>query len=109
MGWSIFFHDFFSFFSDCLSLSPPTPPTTVVSQSVLRDVVAAIPWHSWFEDFQPLTMGRSQEGRNHRGRIIVSHPHGMLTMGVLCGVHLVPGSQTVMCVAPLLFYVPIIG
>lgn len=65
----------------------------------LRTSMSSIPWHEWF----PCNQLSFESG------VIAVHPHGVLCCGALVGVHLVPGSRTCMCIAPIVFYVPIIG
>lgn len=66
----------------------------------LRRWISQIPWHKWFPCQQLCFSGQ---------RIITVHPHGILCCGAVAGIHLVPNSTTLLCVAPILFYVPIIG
>ena len=76
-------------------------PAVFKKNHPLRQLLAAVQWHSWFsavpvvEDF-----GSS---------IACCHPHGLLSLGTLSMLHFVPGSRTVLAVAPVLFYIPIIG
>lgn len=65
-----------------------------------RTWISRIPWHEWF----PCNRLHFEEQC-----IVTVHPHGILCCGAVVGVHLVPGSNTVLCVAPILFYVPVIG
>lgn len=65
----------------------------------LRRFISKIPWHEWF----PCNQLKIDSG------IIAAHPHGILCCGTLAGIHFVPGSRTCMCIAPIVFYVPIIG
>ena len=65
-----------------------------------RKWMSRIPWHEWF----PCNQLYFDEQC-----IVTVHPHGILCCGAVVGVHLVPGSKTVLCVAPILFYVPVIG
>ena len=41
--------------------------------------------------------------------IYAAYPHGILSLGPLVNLHFVPNSNTVFCIAPLLFYIPILG
>mgnify|MGYP006073350483 FL=1 len=41
--------------------------------------------------------------------VVAVHPHGLLCCGALVGLHFVPGSTTIICVAPALFYIPVLG
>lgn len=59
-----------------------------------------IPWHEWFPCNQ-LTF--------ETPAVVGVHPHGLLCCGAVAGIHLVPGARTVLAVAPILFYVPVIG
>ena len=65
----------------------------------LRTFMSSIPWHEWF----PCNQLSFESG------VVAIHPHGVLCCGALAGVHFVPGSKTCMCIAPIVFYVPIIG
>lgn len=72
----------------------------IVPRHFVRRWLARIPWHQWF----PCTPLHFQ------GPAVVSvHPHGLLCCGALAGIHLVPESTSVLAVAPILFYVPVIG
>ena len=65
----------------------------------LRNLLSSIPWHEWF----PCNQLSFDKG------IVAVHPHGVLCCGALAGVHFVPKSKTCMCIAPIVFYVPVIG
>ena len=65
----------------------------------IRRIVSDIPWNEWF----PCNTLHFEEG------VIASGPHGILCCGTLAGIHFVRGSKTCMCIAPIVFYVPIIG
>ncbi len=65
----------------------------------IRKIMSDIPWHEWF----PCNQLRFENG------LVAVHPHGVLCCGALAGIHFVPGSKTCMCIAPIVFYVPIIG
>lgn len=66
----------------------------------IRRFMSTIPWHQWF----PCNCLEIPETS-----VVAVHPHGLLCCGALAGIHFVPGSRTVFCVAPLLFYIPILG
>jgi len=70
-----------------------------ISNHWLRRVVSSIPWNEWF----PCNTLAFKDG------IIAVHPHGLLCCGTLAGIHFVPQSKTCMCIAPIVFYVPVIG
>ena len=64
-------------------------------------MLSSIAWRDWFSATPvPALFGRS---------IVCVHPHGLLSLGTLVLVHFVPGSNTVMAVAPILFYIPFFG
>ena len=65
----------------------------------LRIFMSSLPWHEWF----PCNKLFFESG------IVAVHPHGVLCCGALAGVHFVPGSRTCLCIAPIVFYVPIVG
>ena len=74
---------------------------TVPKSSFLRKLLSAIAWRDWFSATPaPALFGRS---------IVCVHPHGLLSLGTLALVHFVPASNTVMAVAPILFYIPLFG
>ena len=72
----------------------------VIVSHPVRRLLAHIPWHEWF----PCNTLRMEDTS-----VVAVHPHGLLCCGALAGIHFVPGSQTVFCVAPLLFYIPVLG
>jgi hypothetical protein len=72
----------------------------VIPNGQLRRIMNRIPWSQWF----PCNQINIPETS-----IIAVHPHGLLCCGALAGIHFIPGSDTVFCVAPILFYVPVIG
>ena len=72
----------------------------IYANSRLRQWLSRIPWYEWFP-CQPL---RFQEQS-----IIAVHPHGVLCCGAVCGIHLIPDANTVLCIASVVFYVPVIG
>ena len=72
----------------------------IMSNTKLRQLFCSIPWHEWF----PCNTICVKETC-----VVAVHPHGLLCCGALAGIHFVPGSSTVFAVAPILFYVPIIG
>ena len=65
----------------------------------LRTLMCTIPWAEWF----PCNTLKFNHG------VIAVHPHGVLCCGALAGIHFVPGSTTCLCIAPIVFYIPIIG
>lgn len=72
----------------------------ILAQHPIRRWISHIPWHEWF----PCNQLHFKEQC-----IVAVHPHGVLCCGAIAGIHFVPGSSTVFCVAPILFYVPVIG
>jgi len=72
----------------------------IITQHPLRRIISHIPWHEWFP-CNTITIEKTC--------VVAVHPHGLLCCGALAGIHFVPGSTTVFCIAPLLFYVPILG
>lgn len=66
----------------------------------IRRTLSVIPWHQWFP-CNRITISKTS--------VIAVHPHGLLSCGALAGIHFVPASTTVFCVAPLLFYIPVLG
>lgn len=73
---------------------------TVVTNSRLRSFVNSLDIAAWFP-CNTLHFSRQT--------VIAVHPHGLLCCGALAGIHFVPGSVTVLCVAPALFYIPVLG
>lgn len=73
----------------------------LMSSSWLRRMISKIPWHQWFP-CNVLDVPTTPS-------ILSVHPHGVLCCGAIAGIHLVPESQTLFCVAPILFYVPVLG
>ena len=73
---------------------------TVVTNSCLRSFVNSLGIAAWFP---------CNTIHIRRQAVISVHPHGLLCCGALAGIHFVPGSTTIMCVAPALFYIPVIG
>lgn len=72
----------------------------IVVNHPIRKWMSNIPWYEWFPCNQLQFKDQC---------IVAVHPHGILCCGAVAGIHLVPGSTTVFCVAPILFYVPVIG
>lgn len=72
----------------------------IIPHHFLRTLMSLIPWHEWF----PCNVLYIKQPS-----VIAVHPHGLLCCGALAGIHFVPGSKTVFCVAPILFYIPILG
>lgn len=72
----------------------------VIVHHPVRKWLSNIPWCDWFP---------CNQLQFDKQSIITVHPHGLLCCGAIAGIHLVPGSTTVLCVAPILFYVPVIG
>ena len=72
----------------------------VTNRSALRTIVNSWGLASWF----PCNTVSVTEQT-----VISVHPHGLLCCGALAGIHFVPGSTTIMCVAPALFYIPVLG
>ena len=73
---------------------------SILVEHPIRIWISKIPWHEWFPCNQLHFQGPA---------VIGVHPHGLLCCGAVAGIHLVPKSKTVLCVAPVLFYVPVIG
>lgn len=65
----------------------------------IRTYMSKISWNQWF----PCNILHFDKG------VIAVHPHGVLCCGALAGIHFAPDSKTCMCIAPVVFYVPIIG
>lgn len=72
----------------------------IMPNTLARQWFSRIPWHEWF----PCNTLRAR-----KTSVIAVHPHGLLCCGAIAGIHFVQGATTVFCVAPLLFYVPLIG
>lgn len=72
----------------------------ILVEHVIRRLISQIPWHEWFP-CNTLNVPQTS--------VVAVHPHGVLCCGALAGIHFVPGSKTVFCVAPLLFYIPVLG
>lgn len=72
----------------------------IMPNTFLRQQINKIPFHKWFP---------CNQIHIKSPQLIAVHPHGLLCCGALCGIHFVPGSQTLFCVAPVLFFVPIVG
>lgn len=73
---------------------------TILAKHPVRRWISRIPWHEWF----PCNRLHFTDTC-----IVAVHPHGVLCCGAIAGIHFVPGSKTVLCVAPILFYVPVMG
>ena len=72
----------------------------VTTTSSLRRFVSSMQLHQWFPcNTVPIP----------RQVVVAVHPHGLLCCGALVGIHFVPGSTTLICVAPSLFYIPVLG
>ena len=72
-----------------------------IKESTLRDIISSAPVHKWFGEIKV----NIPEG-NH---LICCHPHGMICTSAIFGIHLRPGSKTLIAVAPIVFAVPVIG
>jgi hypothetical protein len=72
----------------------------ILARHPIRRWISKIPWHQWFPCNRLKFDGPA---------VIGVHPHGLLCCGAVVGIHLVPESNTILCVAPILFYVPVIG
>jgi hypothetical protein len=70
------------------------------SQSLLRDLLTGFHLDYWFP-CNRITVARTT--------VIAVHPHGLLACGALAGIHFVSGSETLFCVAPVLYFVPLLG
>ena len=73
---------------------------SVVTNSPLRSFISTMEISTWFPcNTVQLT----------KQTVVAVHPHGLLCCGALAGIHFVHGSTTILCVAPILFYIPILG
>ena len=72
----------------------------IIPNNILRRWISYCPWYEWFPCN---TISISETS------VVAVHPHGVLCCGALAGIHFVPESQTVFCVAPILFFVPVLG
>jgi len=88
-------------FSFALSRKLVRKPPVPKNNSLLRKLLSSIAWRDWFS----ATPVAASFGRS----IVCVHPHGLLSLGTLALLHFVPGSNTVMAVAPILFYIPFFG
>jgi hypothetical protein len=70
------------------------------THSFLRDFITGFQLFNWFPCN---TIQLKQQ------RVVSVHPHGLLSCGALAGVHFVKGSETIFCVAPILYFVPLLG
>jgi hypothetical protein len=70
------------------------------THSFLRDFLASFQLYNWFPCN---TMEIDTQS------IVSVHPHGLLSCGALAGIHFVKGSETIFCVAPILYFVPFLG
>jgi 1-acyl-sn-glycerol-3-phosphate acyltransferase len=74
---------------------------TIVHESVIRRFITNMEIHKWFYT-KPVQI-QSQP------QLILAHPHGILCCGVISMLHFVKKSNTIIAVAPILFYIPIFG
>ena len=72
----------------------------IMPNNGLRRLMSQCPWHEWFP-CNTVEIGETS--------VVAVHPHGVLCCGALAGVHFVPNSPTVFCVAPILFFIPVLG
>jgi len=72
----------------------------VIHKSPLRTFITNLKLYLWFYT-KPVTVPKKH--------IILAHPHGILCCGVISMIHFVKKSNTVIAVAPILFYIPIFG
>ena len=70
------------------------------THSFLRDFITGFQLFNWFPCN---TIQLKQQ------RVVAIRPHGLLSCGALAGVHFVKGSETIFCVAPILYFVPLLG
>lgn len=70
------------------------------THSFLRDFIASFQLHNWF----PCNTIQFKQQR-----VVAIRPHGLLSCGAVAGVHFVEGSETIFCVAPILYFVPLLG
>lgn len=73
---------------------------TIVHKSILRTFVTNLKIYKWFYT-TPVSVPKKH--------LILVHPHGILCCGVISMIHFVKKSNTVIAVAPILFYIPIFG
>ncbi len=76
----------------------------IITTSIFRTKANNINWLSWFKSLHV-----HNKPANNTNYLIISQPHGVLCCGILTGVHFRPNSKTVFAVAPVLFYIPILG
>ena len=74
---------------------------TIIGQSMWKDIMSCIPIADWFESYT--VRGNVPPP----GTLILAHPHGILCCGMI--IFHFQTKNTVMAVAPILFYVPIFG
>ena len=70
----------------------------IMVDTYLRRLLFSIPWHEWFY-CEKATLPPTPS-------ILAVYPHGLLCCGAIAALH---QKHTVICVAPILFYVPIFG
>jgi len=70
------------------------------THSFLRNFLVSFQLHNWFP-CNTIVIKKQ--------RVISVCPHGLLSCGAVAGVHFVEGSETIFCVAPILYFVPLLG
>ena len=70
------------------------------THSFLRNFLVSFQLHNWFP-CNTIVIKKQ--------RVIAVRPHGLLSCGAVAGVHFVEGSETIFCVAPILYFVPLLG
>ena len=74
----------------------------VIVKSIWRDMMRCIPMRDWFKSFNMRYNNVIPENS-----LILAHPHGILCCGMT--VYHFEQENTIMAVAPILFYIPIFG
>ena len=74
---------------------------TIVHKSMIRHFITKLKIHKWFYT-KPVQIPK-------KPHLILAHPHGILCCGVISMLHFVKKSNTILAVAPILFYIPIFG
>lgn len=70
------------------------------TRSFLRDFLTGLKLYRWF----PCNTLKIK-----KQSLISVHPHGVQCCGAIAGIHLVDGSETISCVAPIMYFVPFVG
>ncbi len=72
----------------------------IIIDGTMRKIMNSIPFSEWFESY-------TEHQDTYNNGLILAHPHGILCCGMV--IHHFKSKNTVMAVAPILFYVPIFG